>query len=60
MTKQLRIENADTSNHKVIVEVWNTQANGPDVLVHSYELSYPTQMATQTIWKEQYLVIKEV
>jgi hypothetical protein len=60
MTKSLRIENADTSNHKVVIEVWNIQPDGPDILVNSYDLNIPTQMATQTIHSTQYLVIKEV
>lgn len=59
MTKQIRIENADTSNHKVIIEVWEKTKDG-DILVNSYNLDLPTQMITETIWSNRYIVIKEV
>lgn len=60
MTKHIRIENADTSNHKVVVEVWDRGVNGePDSKAAEYSLPLPTAMITQTIWKERYLVIRE-
>lgn len=60
MTKQVRIENADTSNHKLGVEVWVTGTNGmPDYMEKLIPLNNPTDMATVTIWEGKYLVIKE-
>lgn len=59
MTKTVRIENADTSDHNVVVEVWETVLNGPDILVTSHDISCPTQMASLTIWSGRYLVVKE-
>jgi hypothetical protein len=61
MTKQVRIENADTSDHKIIVQMWNKGVDGaPDNMVDEVPLNHPTALTTQTIWKERYLVIKEV
>lgn len=60
MTKTIRIENADTSNHKVKVEVWEERTNGvKDDLVREIELNTPTQMISETIWKGKYLIIRE-
>lgn len=60
MTKHVRIENADTSEYKVVVQVWQTRGeNEPHELVREVNLDFPTSLATETIWKEQYLVIKE-
>jgi len=61
MTKQIRIENADTSDHKVAVEVWQKSgSDAPDTLVKTLPLDYGTAMVSETIWKERYLVVKEV
>ena len=61
MTKQVRIENADTSDHKVVVQLWDkSSGEGPDILVSEVPLGHPTALITQTIWKERYLVVKEV
>jgi len=60
MTKAVRIENADNSDHIVIVQTWAKGFdNEPDNMIKEEELSYPTQMCEGMIWKEQYLVIKE-
>jgi hypothetical protein len=60
MTKHVRIENADTSDHVVVVETWEKGSNdGPPSLLKSEELPYPTGMATGVIHSSQYLVIKE-
>jgi hypothetical protein len=61
MTKHIRIENADTSDHKVKVEVWNKgQGDAPDTLLRTVELNHPTALAQETIWKDgQFLVVKE-
>lgn len=46
MTKRVRIENADTSDYQVVVEVWDKgyPAGSPDVLVDVVHLDYPTSM----------------
>lgn len=60
MTKMIRIENADTSNHKVRVIVQERNADGEWKEVGSLTLDTPTQMVSQTIWRERRLVIEEV
>ena len=57
MTKSIRIENADTSNYKVVVEVW--QVGTPDTLVRTIELNYPTAMVEDVIHDGQYLIVRE-
>ena len=44
MTKQIRIENADTSRWKVKVEVWEKGLAG-DIKLREVDLDYPTQMS---------------
>ena len=60
MTKAIRIENADTSNHIVSVELWQEVEGQEDVLISATPLNYPTAMATVTIWKNRYVKIKEI
>jgi hypothetical protein len=66
MTKAIRIENADTSDHKVLVQIWERgqkDADGnmpPDTVVQEYTMDFPTSMITTHIYKERYLVITEV
>lgn len=62
MTKKIRIENADTSDHKVVVQVWQTNNThlGSDIKVREIELNHPTQMVEEHIHSGQYLTIKEV
>jgi hypothetical protein len=61
MTKAIRIENADNSDHKVMVQVWEIPADGGHAKkVTEYPLNNPTQMIEQTIWKNHFLVIKEI
>ena len=61
MTKKIRIENADTSDWKVVVEVWDKGSNGePDKLSETREIHYPTQLAEVHIHGTRYLVVKEV
>lgn len=64
MTKHVRIENADTSSHKVRVRVEHKDAAGnwvpadagsPDV-----RLDYPAQMLTAMIHSTRRLVVEEV
>jgi hypothetical protein len=60
MTKQVRIENADTSAHIVQVEVYEkgdgTQA---DELVGTETLPNPTDLREYLIYPGRYLVISE-
>ena len=62
MTKRIRIENADNSNHKVVVQVWEEQhGDVEDKLVEEVNLLYPTDLIDRTIWKNgRYLVVKEI
>ncbi len=67
MTKTVRVENADTSNYKVVVEVWDkgfTDKDGvtaPDYLYKTYNLNYPTAMTPDDLYitSTRYLVVKE-
>lgn len=59
MTKQVRIENADNSDHKLVVEVWARSATGHDVLVETKSAAYPTAMVEAYVWKDRYLVVRE-
>ena len=44
MTKRVRIENADTSEYRIVVQIWEKSVlNGePDSLVREVPLDYPT------------------
>ena len=60
MTKQVRIENADTSHHKV--RVFKEYKNEAGEWVRSgpaTELDAPAQMATEHINSHQRLVVEE-
>lgn len=62
MTKTVRIENADNSPYKVVVEVWDKgQAGAPDVLAKTINLDCPTAMTGSDcyITSSRYLVVKE-
>lgn len=61
MTKAVRIENADTANYKVLVEVWDKGQNGePDKLAFTRTLDYPTAITNDVyITSTRYLVVKE-
>lgn len=62
MTKRVRIENADTSDYKVVVQVWDKTSEG-DVLVEEVRLDYPTAMTGDHggvyLTSTRYLVVKE-
>lgn len=61
MTKKVRIENADNSNHKLVVQTWKKSPEGePDVLVSETALNNPADLTEAYVWKEQYLLVKEV
>ena len=62
MTKVVRVENADTADYKVIVEVCDKGQNGePDMLAKTVELPYPTAMTDSSVYltSTRYLVVKE-
>jgi hypothetical protein len=63
MTKKVRIENADTSAYKVIVEVWDKgyPEGQPDKLAKTVNLDYPTAMTDASIYltSTRYLIVKE-
>ena len=65
MTKQVRIENADTSVHKLMVQVWDEGGifdgkEQPDVLVEQFPLDNPCEIIEKCIHSTRYLIIKEV
>lgn len=70
MTKKVRIENADTSSHKVVVQVWQKGAaqpddsgsvgQAPDHMISEYAINYPTDMVEAYVHSGQYLVVREV
>ncbi len=64
MTKKVRIENADTSDFGVVVQVWDKSymEGTPDVLVKEIPLSHPTAMTGEDVYitSTRYLVVKEV
>lgn len=62
MTKKVRIENADTSDYKVVVQVWDKGLNGePDTMAFERRLDYPTAMTGDDIYltSTRYVVVKE-
>ena len=63
MTKHIRIENADGSDYKVIVEVWEKgyPEGNPDSLAFSVNLDYPTAMTDSRVYltSTRYVVVKE-
>lgn len=64
MTKHVRIENADTANYGVAVEVWEkgTAFTSGDTLVFTEKLNFPTAMTTVAVYltSTRYLVVKEI
>ena len=63
MTKHVRIENADTSDFKVVVQAFEKGQNGePDSLVDEQYLNFPTTMTNGGTYltSARYLVVKEV
>lgn len=63
MTKRVRIENADTANFKVVVQVWDKgyPEGQPDTLVQEIELNNPCDMTDYNcyITSTRYLIVKE-
>ncbi len=62
MTKAVRIENADTSTFKVLVQVWDKGQNGePDTLAQEVTLGHPTAMTNGLyLTSTRYFVVKEL
>jgi len=63
MTKRVRIENADNSNYKVLVQVWDKGMNGQaDQLAFEHVLGCPTAMTDDSVYitSSRYLVVKEL
>lgn len=65
MTKAIRVENADTSAYKVLVQTWDKGVDGqPDVLAKEQVLGHPTAMAGAAgdlyLTSTRYIVIKEL
>jgi hypothetical protein len=63
MTKRVRIENADGSNFKVIVQIWDKgyPEGEPDKLAQEIALNNPCDMTGPDVYltSTRYLVIKE-
>jgi len=62
MTKKVRIENADTADYKVLVQVWDKGYNGePDVMAFERRLDFPTAMTGDDVYltSTRYVVVKE-
>jgi hypothetical protein len=61
LTKTVRIENADTSYFKVVVEVWDKgyPEGNPDKLVNVIRLDYPTAMTINYLTSTRYMIVKE-
>lgn len=61
MTKYVRIENADTTDFKIVVEVWDKgyPEGEPDKLNKTVELYYPTALFTDYLTSTRYFIVKE-
>lgn len=59
MTKQIRIENADTSSHSVRVTIQDKNAQGEWHDVSTLQLDHPTAMSEQYIHSTRRIVIEE-
>lgn len=61
MTKYVRIENADTSNYGVTVQIWDKgyPEGEPDKLVEEIKLNNPTDLIRPYLTSTRYFVIKE-
>lgn len=63
MTKKVRIENADTSAYKVVVQVWDKgyPAGEPDTMAFERVLANPADMTGDDMFitSTRYLVVKE-
>lgn len=60
MTKKIRVENADTSNHTVLVTVQNKQADGSWLSEPSVALHHAAQMHEQYIHSGRRVIVEEL
>ena len=64
MTKKVRIENADTSDFRVVVRVYEKSGveGVPDSLVHEEMLRHPCDMTDDSVYltDSRYIVISEL
>lgn len=63
MTKKVRIENADSANYKVLVQIWDKgyPEGTPDTLVKEILLQNPCDITGDDVYltNTRYLVVKE-
>jgi len=61
MTKHVRIENADTSNYGVTVQIWDKgyPEGEPDKLVEEIQLNTPTMQIMPYLTSTRYFIVKE-
>lgn len=63
MTKKVRIENADTTDYKVVVQIWDKgyPEGQPDVMTKEIMLGHPTAMTGDDVYltSTRYIVVKE-
>lgn len=62
MTKRVRIENADTADYKVIVQIWDKGHEGAlDTMAKEIKLDHPTSMTGDDVYltSTRYIVVKE-
>jgi len=60
MTKRVRIENADNSHYRIVVDVFDRNHTvGPDFLVETHEINNPTDLVELYVHSERYLVVRE-
>jgi len=59
MTKLVRIENGDTSDHRLLVELWNIDENGNHFIVEKRHLNFPTDLTTMYLHGKLYVKITE-
>ena len=58
MTKNVRIENADTAPYKVVVEV-QEKRDGEWVAVETEVLNNPAQLTLKTLWSGRRIIVTE-
>ena len=60
MTKSVRIENADTSNHVLVADVFSGSLNPVELGPHeTHFMRNPTDMKTLLVHSHQFIVLRE-
>jgi len=61
MTKRVRIEDADTSSFKIVVQTWDKgyPEGSPDTMAAEVVLNGPTDLRELYLTSTRYLVVKE-